>query len=47
MTIKVDDLATNSKMETISVGATYRTSQSLMNASSGKNTVGYEIMNRP
>jgi hypothetical protein len=33
-------------METISVGVTYPTSQPAMNAPSGKNTVGHEIMNR-
>jgi hypothetical protein len=47
ITIKVADLPTSSKMETISVRATYRTSQSTMNAPSSKNTVGHEIMNRP
>jgi hypothetical protein len=47
MTIKVADLPTSSKMEIISVRATYRTSQSPMNASSSKNTVGHEIVNRP
>jgi hypothetical protein len=46
MTIKVADLPTNSKMETVSVRATYQTSESTMNARSGKNTVGHEIMNR-
>jgi hypothetical protein len=45
LTIKVDDLP--SKIERISVGATYRTSQSLMNAPYSKNNVGHEIMNRP
>jgi hypothetical protein len=47
MTIKVADLSTSSKTETISVRATYQTSQSLMNAPSDKNTVGHEIVNRP
>jgi hypothetical protein len=45
MTIKVADLLTSSKTETISVGVTYRTSQSPMDAPSGKNTIGHEIMN--
>jgi hypothetical protein len=47
MTIKAADIPTSSKTETISVGAIYRTSQSPMNAPSGKNTVGHEIVNRP
>jgi hypothetical protein len=47
MTIKVADLPTDSKTEIVSVGATYRTSQSAMNALSDKNTVGHEIVNRP
>jgi hypothetical protein len=47
MTIKVPDLPTSSKTETISVGATYQTSQSTMNAPSGKNNVGHEITTRP
>jgi hypothetical protein len=47
MTIKVDDLLTSSKTETVSVGATYQTSQTAMNAPSDKNIVGHEIVNRP
>jgi hypothetical protein len=47
MTIKVVDLPTSSKTETISVRAIYQTSQSPMNAPSGKNTIGHEIMNQP
>jgi hypothetical protein len=47
MTIKVVDLPTSSKIETINVGATYRTNQSAMNARSGKNIVRHEIMNQP
>jgi hypothetical protein len=47
MTIKVANLPTSSKTKTVSVGATYRTGQSAMNAPSGKNTVGHEIVNRP
>jgi hypothetical protein len=47
MTIKVADLSTSNKIETISVGATYRTSQSAMNAPSNKNTVGHDIVNLP
>jgi hypothetical protein len=47
MTIKIANLSTSSKMKTISVGATYQTSQYPMNAPSGKNTVGPEILNRP
>jgi hypothetical protein len=47
MTIKVADLSTSSKTETISVEMTYRTSQSPMNAPSDKNAVGHEIINRP
>jgi hypothetical protein len=47
MTIKEAELPTSSKMETVSVVATYRTSQSAINAPFGKNTVGHEIMNRP
>jgi hypothetical protein len=45
MAIKVADLPTSSKMETIVVGVIHRTSQSPMNAPSGKNTLGDEIMN--
>jgi hypothetical protein len=45
MTIKVANLPTSSKIETVSVRATYRTSQSAVNAPSDKNTVGHEIMN--
>jgi hypothetical protein len=47
MTIKIVDLPTSNKTETISVRATYLTKQSPMNAPSGKNTVGHEIVNRP
>jgi hypothetical protein len=47
MTIKIADLPTSSKTETISDEVTYRTSQSPKNAPSGKNTIGHEIMNRP
>jgi hypothetical protein len=47
MTIKVAGLPTSSKTEIVSVRATYRTSQSVMNAPFGKNIVGHEIMNRP
>jgi hypothetical protein len=47
MTIKVADLPTSSKTETISVGVTYRTRQSSMNAPSDKNTVRHEIVYRP
>jgi hypothetical protein len=47
MTIKVVDLLTSSKMETISVRVTYQTSQSPLNAPSGKNSAGHEIMNQP
>jgi hypothetical protein len=47
MTIKVADLPTSSKTKTVSVEATYRTSQSAMNATYDKNTVGHEIVNRP
>jgi hypothetical protein len=47
MTIKVADLPTSSKMETISGGATYQATQSPMNAPSDKNTIDHEIMNRP
>jgi hypothetical protein len=47
MIIKVADLPTSSKTGTISVGTTYWTSQSAMNAPFDKNTVGPKIMNRP
>jgi hypothetical protein len=47
ITIKVADLHTSSKIETINVRATYQTSLSPMNAPSGKNTVGHKIVNRP
>jgi hypothetical protein len=47
MTIKLADLPTSSKSETISVRATYQTSQSTINAPYDKNTVGHEIVNRP
>jgi hypothetical protein len=47
MTIKVADLPTSSKTETVSVRVTHWTSQSSMNAPSSKNTVGHEIVNRP
>jgi hypothetical protein len=47
MTIKIVDLPTSSKTEIISVGVTYQTSQSAMNAPSDKNIVGHEIVNRP
>jgi hypothetical protein len=47
MTNEVTDFTTSSKTETFSVRATYRTSQSPMNASFSKNTIGHEIMNKP
>src|SRR6266498_708853 len=47
MTIEVADLPTKGKAETISVRTTYRTSQFPMNAPSGENVVGQEIVNRP